>query len=89
MPAGLGTRTETYVGDLEILGANNAPKLDEIAWYGGNAGVDFELAKGWDLSGWEDKQYQLNLGGTHPVGLKEAQSLGLVGYVGECLRMVF
>ena len=61
--------TATYAGDLEILGENNAaPVLDEIAWYGGNCGVGFELPDGWDMSERADKQYKFERGGTRPVG---------------------
>ena len=63
-----GDQTATYAGDLEILGENNAPVLDGIAWYGGNCGVGFELADGWDTSGWPEKQYEFARGGTRPVG---------------------
>ena len=37
-----GTTTATWAGDLDIRGANNAPLLDGIAWYGGNSGHGFE-----------------------------------------------
>ena len=40
-----GTDTATYGGPMEILGENNAPALDPIAWYGGNSGVDYELER--------------------------------------------
>ena len=63
-----GTETATYAGDLEILGERNAPVLDEIAWYGGNCGVEFDLRDGWDISGWPEKQYKFERGGTRPVG---------------------
>ncbi len=33
-----GTTAATWAGALEILGENNAPVLDGIAWYGGNRG---------------------------------------------------
>ncbi|MBE2293554.1 MAG: formylglycine-generating enzyme family protein [Phycisphaerales bacterium] len=32
-----GTEMAIYTGDLDILGENNAPALDLIAWYGGNS----------------------------------------------------
>jgi hypothetical protein len=38
------------VGALVIKAESNAPMLDEIAWYGGNSGVDFELDDGYDSS---------------------------------------
>jgi sulfatase modifying factor 1 len=65
-----GTETATYAGPIEILGENNAPVLDAIAWYGGNSGVDFELTNGWDSSGWQEKQHPHRKAGTHPVKKK-------------------
>ncbi len=41
-----GTDAATYAGAMEILGDNNAPVLDAIAWYGGNSGVEFDLTEG-------------------------------------------
>ena len=58
-PAAQARPAATYAGDLEILGANNALLLDGIAWYGGNCGVDYELAEGIDISSWPEKQYDL------------------------------
>ncbi len=57
-----------YTGDLTIQGANNAPELDAIAWYGGNSGVAY--AGGYDCSGWPEKQKPSESCGTRPVGLK-------------------
>ncbi len=78
-----GTNTATYVGPIEILGARNAPILDEIAWYGGNSGVDFELENGVDSSSWSEKQYQHNRAGTRPVGLKLRNPWGLYDMLGN------
>jgi formylglycine-generating enzyme required for sulfatase activity len=78
-----GTETATYVGPLSITGENNAPMLDEIAWYGGNSGVDFELDDGYDSSDRPEKQYPHEKAGTHPVGLKRANDWGLYDMLGN------
>jgi len=72
-----------YTGDLEILGENNAPALDPIAWYGGNSGVDFDLNDGEDSSDWKEKQYPHTKTGTHPVKLKQANPWGLHDMLGN------
>jgi formylglycine-generating enzyme required for sulfatase activity len=78
-----GTETATYAGALVIKGERNAPMLDEIAWYGGNSGVDFELDDGHDSSNWPEKQYPHKKAGTHPVGLKRANAWGLYDMLGN------
>lgn len=78
-----GTATATWLGDLEILGANNAPLLDAIAWYGGNCGVDYELKNGINTKSWREKQHLHTTGGTHPVRRKEPNPLGLHDMLGN------
>src|SRR3954462_12376624 len=78
-----GTQTATYAGDLEILGCNNAPLLDTIAWYSGNSGVGFELDNGVDSSSWSEKQYPHNRAGTRPVKLKAPNAWGLYDMLGN------
>ena len=78
-----GTETAIYTGDLAILGENNAPALDPIAWYGGNSGVDFDLDDGHDSSGWPEKQYPHTKAGTRPVKLKRANPWGLYDLLGN------
>jgi formylglycine-generating enzyme required for sulfatase activity len=78
-----GTAQATYAGEMRILGDNNAPVLDAIAWYGGNSGVDFDLDNGHDSSDWTDKQYPHTTAGTRPVGLKTPNTWGLHDMLGN------
>ena len=78
-----GTETALYTGALDILGERNAPALDPIAWYGGNSGVDFDLADGVDSSDWKEKQYPHTRAGTRPVKLKRANPWGLYDLLGN------
>ena len=78
-----GTDTATYAGDMRIIGENNAPVLDAIAWYGGNSGAGFELDNGADSSGWTEKQYDHTRAGTRPVAQKAANPWGLYDMLGN------
>jgi formylglycine-generating enzyme required for sulfatase activity len=78
-----GTDTAVYTGAIEILGSNNAPALDPIAWYAGNSGVGFELDNGYDSTGWPEKQYPDSPSGTHPAGRKQPNAWGLHDMLGN------
>jgi formylglycine-generating enzyme required for sulfatase activity len=78
-----GTTTDTWVGDLTILGDNNAPALDAIAWYGGNCGHELDLHGGVDASGWRDKQYLFTRAATREVKGKAPNPWGLYDMLGN------
>ncbi|NUQ77189.1 MAG: formylglycine-generating enzyme family protein [Polyangiaceae bacterium] len=78
-----GTETATWLGDLKIVGENNAPSLNPIAWYGGNSGVEFELSEYVDSSGWPNKQYDHVRAGTRGVATKAPNPLGMYDMLGN------
>lgn len=78
-----GTTTSTYAGELEIIGENNAPLLDDIAWYGGNSGVDFDLDNGFDSSDWPKKQHEHTRAGTREAAQKAPNHWGLYDMLGN------
>ena len=78
-----GSKTATWLGDLEILDARNAPLLDDIAWYGGNSGVDFDLENGADSSGWLNKQYDHVMAGTRKAKTRKPNPWGFYDILGN------
>ena len=78
-----GTTTALPNGrDIRILGQNNAPVLDDIAWYGGNSSVGFN-GRGWDTSGWPEKQYPGDRACARDVKGKQANRWGLYDMIGN------
>lgn len=78
-----GTDTATWAGDLTLRGANDAPELDEIAWYGGNSGHGYELPEGEGSRDWREKQYPHEQAGTRSVRGRKANPLGLHDMLGN------
>ena len=81
-----GTTTATYAGDLVIRGMNDAPLLDDIAWYGGNSGVDYDLDEGSDSSEWLQKQHPHTKAGTRECRAAREQALRYVNEYANRLR---
>ena len=68
--------------DIRILGKNNAPALDDIAWYGGNSSVGFN-GVGWDTSNWPEKQYPEGRACAREVKGKQPNNWGLYDMIGN------
>ena len=83
MPAGPVLRARFIRAIMTLLGENNAPALDPIAWYAGNSGIEFELENGIEAKGWSEKQYAFDKAGTHPVARKVANAWGLYDTLGN------
>ncbi len=68
--------------DIRILGRNNAPALDDIAWYGGNSSVGFK-GRGWDTSNLPEKQYRGEAAAPREVKGKQPNNWGLFDMIGN------
>jgi formylglycine-generating enzyme required for sulfatase activity len=80
-----GTATALYSGPIEILGKKNAPALDPSAWYGGNSGVEYDLAEAHPTTGvsWKEMQYETKRAGTRRVKTKQPNAWGLYDMLGN------
>ena len=77
-----GITAATYAGPLQLLGKNNAPVLDAIAWYGGNSSAGY-LGPGLDTRDWPEKAYPGGTAGPREVALKQPNGWGLYDMLGD------
>jgi formylglycine-generating enzyme required for sulfatase activity len=82
-----GTAKASYNGDLTILGKNDSPQLDPIAWYGGNSGVRYRPA--WKCHNWPETRHPAKACGTHPVGTRRANAWQLHDVMGSVWEWVW
>jgi len=80
-----GSETALYSGPIAILGQQNAPALEAIAWYGGNSGLDYDLDEAWETIGhdWTQMQYPTKRAGTRKVKGKAPNAWGLYDMLGN------
>ncbi|HEY8022369.1 MAG TPA: formylglycine-generating enzyme family protein [Thermoanaerobaculia bacterium] len=76
-----GTATALPDGDLTILGRNDAPALDRVAWYGGDSGVSYP--GGMECARWSQRQEPARTCGPHPVAGKRPNAWGLHDVLGN------
>lgn len=81
-----GTKTTTYAGDMLVLGENNAPVLNDIAWYGGNCGVGYK-GRGWSIN-FPNQASPGKVGGPRRVGQKNANPWQLRDMLGNLYEWV-
>ncbi len=76
-----GSKSALYTGDSELLGQNKASQLNDIAWYSGNSGVDYQGGR--YCEDWDEKEFEALRCGTHPVGQKQMNQWAMSDMIGN------
>ena len=82
-----GTNTATYAGPIKIDGIYDASILDDIAWYGGNSGIGYDLDEGYSSAHLHGKVHEFDLCGTRRIGTKKANPWGFYDMLGNVLEL--
>ena len=67
----------------EIMGVNNIPALDDIAWYGGNSSVGMGDGRGVDTVSWKEMQYPGGRAFAREVKGKQPNNWGFYDMIGN------